>query len=68
MKEIILVIMDGKNIILALDGDAWKDSVRLYHELNGGRLYDSIKVIKMPEDRDIADLRGDIEEYHYEIR
>ena len=48
--------------------DAWKDSVRLYHELNGGRLYGSIKVIKMPEDRDIADLRGDIEEYHYEIR
>ena len=58
----------NKNIILALDGDAWKDSVRLYHELNGGRLYGSIKVIKMPEDRDIADLRGDIEEYHYEIR
>ena len=58
----------NKNIILVLDGDAWKDSVRLYHELNGGRLYGSIKIVKLPEDKDIAELRGNIDDYYYEMR
>jgi DNA primase len=58
----------NKNIILALDGDAWQDSLRLYHELNGGRLFGSIKVVKMPIDNDIADLRGKIDDYYYKIK
>jgi hypothetical protein len=40
----------------------------IYHELNGGRLYNKIKIIKLPKDKDICDLRGQIEEYYYEIK
>jgi hypothetical protein len=31
------------NIIISLDGDAWKAAVKLYNELNGGELYNKIK-------------------------
>lgn len=55
------------NIIICTDGDAWLDGVKLYHELNGGTLYNKIKIIKLPKDKDICDLRGQIDEYYYEI-
>lgn len=55
-------------IIICLDNDAWDDALKLYHELNGGRLYNKIKIIKPPKDMDVADLRGNIDEYYYEIR
>jgi len=51
-----------------LDEDAWDDAFKLYHELNGGRLYNKIKIIKPPKDMDVADLKGQIEEYYYEIK
>jgi hypothetical protein len=56
------------NIIICLDGDAWDDALKLYHTLNGGRLYNKIKIIKPPKDRDVADLKGKIDEYYYEIK
>jgi hypothetical protein len=56
------------NIIICTDGDAWTDGLKLYHELNGGRLYNKIKIIKLPNDKDVCDLRGQIEEYYYEIK
>lgn len=55
------------NIIICTDGDAWSDGLKLYHELNGGALYNKIKIIKLPMDKDICDLRGQIDEYYYEI-
>jgi DNA primase len=55
------------NIIICTDGDAWLDGLKLYHELNGGTLYNKIKIIKLPKDKDICDLRGQIDEYYYEI-
>ena len=55
------------NIIICTDGDAWSDGLKLYHELNGGTLYNKIKIIKLPMDKDICDLRGQIDEYYYEI-
>lgn len=55
------------NIIICLDEDAWVDALKLYHELNGGRLYNKIKIIKPPKDMDVADLRGNIDDYYYEI-
>jgi DNA primase len=54
-------------IIICLDEDAWDDAFKLYHELNGGRLYNKIKIIKPPKDMDVADLKGKIDEYYYEI-
>ena len=56
------------NVIICLDEDAWTDALKLYHTLNGGRLYNKIKIIKPPKDMDVADLRGQIDEYYHEIR
>ena len=55
-------------IHIVLDGDAHKDAVKLYHELNGGILYNKIKIIKLPSDKDVCDLKGQIDEYYYEIK
>jgi DNA primase len=54
-------------IIICVDGDAWADGLKLYHELNGGRLYNKVKIVKLPADKDICDLKGQIDEYYYEI-
>ena len=35
---------------------------------SGGVLYNKIKIIKLPMDKDICDLRGQINEYYYEIK
>jgi DNA primase len=56
------------NIIICVDGDAWEDGLKMYHELNGGRLYNKVKIIKLPKDKDVCDLRGDIENYFFEIK
>jgi len=56
------------NIIICTDGDAWKDGLRVYDELNGGVLYNKIKIIKLPKDKDVCDLRGQIQDYYYEIK
>ena len=56
------------NIIICLDSDAWSDAVKLYHNLNGGSLYGRVKIIKLTGDSDVADLRGEINEYYYDMR
>ena len=56
------------NIIICTDGDAWKDGLKIYHELNGGLLYDRIKIVKLPKDKDVCDLKGQINEFYFEIR
>lgn len=56
------------NIHICLDGDAWKDALKLYHNLNGGRFYNKIKILRLPNDKDVCDLKGDINQYYYEIR
>lgn len=49
----------AKEITIILDGDAWEDAVKLFHRINCGRLYDKVWVVRLPDDRDIADLKGD---------
>jgi DNA primase len=57
------------DITICLDADAWQNAVKLYHELNGGELWGRIKLVKLPDDKDIADLRGEIkDEYYYIIK
>ena len=71
MSELLFetIYMNAKsNVIICLDADAWQNAVKLYHELNGGRLYNKIKIIKLPNDKDVCDLKGQIEEYYYEIK
>ena len=57
-----------KDIIISLDGDAWDNAIKLYNELNGGELYGRIKIVKLPKDKDVCDLRGQIDEYYMTIR
>ena len=57
------------DVIICLDADAWQNAVKLYHELNGGEMWGKIKLIKLPDEKDIADLRGEIkDEYYYIIK
>lgn len=56
------------DIIICLDADAWIDATKLYHNLNGGDLYGRVKIIKLTGDSDVADLRGEINEYYYNMR
>ena len=56
------------SIIITLDGDAWKEAEKLYNELNGGSLYGKIKIVKLPKDKDVCDLRGQINDYFYKMK
>jgi hypothetical protein len=51
-----------------LDGDAYFDAKKLFEKLNGGVLYNRVKLVKLPKDKDVCDLRGDIEKYYEEIK
>ena len=71
MSKLILETLYNKangDIIICVDGDAWDDGLKMYHELNGGRLYNKVKIVKLPNDKDVCDLRGDIKDYYYEIK
>ena len=51
----------AKEIIIVLDGDAWRDAEKLFHKLNTGKLFGKVWVVKMPDEKDIADLKGNFE-------
>jgi len=46
------------NIIICLDGDAWEDAQKLYRKLEGGKLTNRIRLVKLPKDKDVGDLGG----------
>lgn len=52
-------------IIVCLDGDAWEDAQKIYYKLSGGKLYGRIDIVRLPDDRDLGDLRGEIPEDAY---
>lgn len=56
------------NIIICVDGDAWVDGLKMYNELNGGRLYNRVQIVKLPSDKDVCDLRGNIQEFFWQIK
>lgn len=71
MSELLFNSLYNKakgNITICLDGDAWGDAVRLYEEISGGELYGKVKIVKLPIDKDVCDLKGDIKEYYYEMK
>ena len=53
----------AKKIIIVLDGDAWLDAVKLYHKINCGKLMGKVWIVKVPKDKDIADLQGNLDNY-----
>ena len=65
LSELLFTMLyeKAKKIIIILDGDAWENSQKIYHQLNGGRLFGKIWVSKLPKEKDIADLQGDLTEY-----
>jgi len=62
MSELLFNLLYEKanEIIIVLDPDAHEDAEKLFHKLNGGRLYDKVWVIKLYGDSDIAELKGKI--------
>ena len=57
-------IYDNKcEVTIVLDGDAWNDAERLYHKMNCGKLMGKVNIVKLPLDKDIADLEGNLENY-----
>ena len=70
MSEILFdtIYLKAKGYVtICLDADAWVNAVKLYHELNGGELWGRIKLVRLPDDKDIADLRGEIKDEYYRI-
>ena len=55
-------------IHICLDGDAWDNALKLYHNLNGGKFYNKVKILRLPKDKDVCDLKGNINDYYYEIQ
>jgi DNA primase len=58
----------GGYVIIALDGDAYDNALSLYRILNGGRLFGRIKIAKLPKDKDVADLRGEISDFLLDLK
>jgi DNA primase len=53
----------AKKVIIVLDGDAFNDAEKIYHKLNGGNLFNKIWIVKLPVEKDIADLCGNLIQY-----
>lgn len=53
----------AKKVIIVLDPDAWEDQEKLFHKLNCGKLMGKIWSIKLNDDKDVADLCGDLSKY-----
>jgi DNA primase len=47
-----------KNVIICLDGDAWADAQKLYRKLEGGKLTGKIRLVRLPQDKDVGELGG----------
>jgi len=58
-----LLYNKAKMVIIILDGDAYSNSVKLYHKLNCGKLMGKVYLVELPKDKDIADLRGNFEPF-----
>lgn len=54
---------NADSVTIVLDGDAWDDSEKLYHKINCGNLMGKVYVVKLPKDKDIADLQGNLVDY-----
>ena len=55
-----LLYEKANEIIIILDPDAHEDAEKIYYQLNGGRLFDKVWVLKLYGNCDIADLKGEI--------
>ena len=54
---------NGNEVTIVLDPDAWVDTEKLFHKMNCGKLFGKVYVIKLNENKDVADLKGDLSTY-----
>lgn len=54
---------NAKEVTIVLDGDAWDDAEKLFHKINCGKLFGKVNIVKLPLDKDIADLQGNLDQY-----
>ena len=47
------------DVVILMDADGWKDTKMLYAKLNVGKLHGRIKVVKLKDDYDIAEIHED---------
>ena len=52
-----------KDIVVILDPDAYLNLEKIYNQLNCGNLMGRVSVVKLIGDKDIADLKGNIQNY-----
>jgi DNA primase len=62
-KLFSLLYEKALEVVVVLDGDAWENSQKIYHKLNGGRLFGKVWTVKLPLDKDIADLQGKLDDF-----
>jgi DNA primase len=70
LPELLFGVLYDKtksDIIICLDGDAFENAKKIYRQLNGGKLQGRIKILKLPEDKDVCDLKGDIENFFFKM-
>jgi len=70
LPELLFGVLYDKSksdIIICLDGDAFENAKKVYQHLNGGKLQGRIKILKLPADKDVCDLRGNINDYYYKM-
>jgi DNA primase len=51
-----LQVKSSANVVICLDDDAWNDTIKLYKKLNSGKLYDRVRVVKMPKGYDLSEM------------
>jgi hypothetical protein len=60
-EELFSILYErAKEIIIVLDPDAYSNEEKMFHKLNGGRLYGKVYVTHLEGEKDIADLKGDL--------
>lgn len=62
LSEYLFMLLYEKatKITIILDPDAWNDAQKIYHQLNGGKLFGKVWIVKLEGENDIADLHGDL--------
>lgn len=55
-----LLYTKATSVVICLDEDAWENSKKMYNTLNGGKLEGRVRIVHLPKDKDLADIRGQV--------
>jgi DNA primase len=57
-----LLYNKATSVVICLDEDAWDNSKMMYNVLNGGKLEGKVRIVHLPKNKDLADIRGQVPE------